>query len=252
MNDIFKFEQSYGAITNQIRAEQHKHWLLQLFIGGNEKLKIKVLDKQINCNAILVNANVPHEFYSSDSIHFTMLIDPTSQLGRAMRKFFLKRDAYYLVSERVATEFRDLLARGSQKENTADYSLLLLRINEYFILSQGLEYDLRVEKVLKWINDCDCDATYHQVQSIAHELTLSESRLSHLFRQETGLTLKGYILLHKMHKTYQLIFQGKSITDAAIASGFDSSSHFSAANKKLTGMSARDIISDSRFLKVIL
>ncbi|NQX46577.1 helix-turn-helix transcriptional regulator [Paenibacillus tritici] len=54
---------------------------------------------------------------------------------------------------------------------------------------------------------------------------LSNSRLSHLFKENTGISLSGYMVLHKLQKATYLIFEGLSITDAAMAAGFDSPSH---------------------------
>ena len=99
MNDIFMYGQNFGAITNNIKSDLHKHWLLQLFIGVNEKLIINVDGQKINCRAIAVNMNTMHEFYSGNIVHFTMLVDPTTQLGRSMRIHFLKDNPYYIICE---------------------------------------------------------------------------------------------------------------------------------------------------------
>lgn len=42
MNDIFMCGQNFGAITNSIESDLHRHWLLQLFVGADEKLIINV------------------------------------------------------------------------------------------------------------------------------------------------------------------------------------------------------------------
>ncbi|WP_216857302.1 helix-turn-helix domain-containing protein [Paenibacillus tritici] len=49
--------------------------------------------------------------------------------------------------------------------------------------------------------------------------------MSHLFKENTGISLSGYMVLHKLQKATYLIFEGLSITDAAMAAGFDSPSH---------------------------
>ena len=95
-----------------------------------------------------------------------------------------------------------------------------------------------------------CDCSDHSLQSIAKELSLSASRLSHLFKEQTGMPLKSYVVLHKLQKAYIHLFQNSNITEAAMRAGFDSPSHFAYTNKNLTGMSGKDIIKDSVFLKV--
>lgn len=74
--------------------------------------------------------------------------------------------------------------------------------------------------------------------------------MSHLFKENTGISLSGYMVLHKLQKATYFIFGGLTITDAAMAAGFDSPSHFAATSKQLLGMTAKDIRKDSVFLKV--
>lgn len=74
--------------------------------------------------------------------------------------------------------------------------------------------------------------------------------LSHLFREQTGVSLKSYILLHQMEKAFIELLNGATITQAAMEAGFDSPSHFAATVKRMMGMPARLSLKDSRFLKV--
>jgi len=252
MNDIFMCGQNFGAITNSIKSDLHKHWLLQLFIGADEELIINVEGQRINCRAIVVNVNTMHEFYSGNLIHFTMLVDPTTQLGRFMRIYLLKDNPYYIIREDRVAELQMHLSNAINYGKSHNYSVLIKNVVSYFDNCTPIEIDQRIEMLLRMLDICDCDEELHQVKCIAKAISISESRLSHLFKEETGIPLKSYIVLHKLQRVYQKIFDGESITDAAIASGFNSSSHFAFINKKMTGMSARDIIADSRFLKVSL
>ncbi len=40
--------------------------------------------------------------------------------------------------------------------------------------------------------------------------------LSHLFREQTGVSLKSYILLHQMEKAFIELLNGATITQAAM------------------------------------
>ena len=70
---------------------------------------------------------------------------------------------------------------------------------------------------------------------------LSQSRLSHIFKQQTGITLHSYLAFEKLHKTHQYYIEGKTLTEACLLAGFSSSSHFSATCKRMFGMSIREI-----------
>ncbi len=70
---------------------------------------------------------------------------------------------------------------------------------------------------------------------------LSESRLSHLFRKQVGISIASYIMFSKLIKAYKYMLLGENITQAAIHSGFSSSSHFATVNKKLFGISTKEL-----------
>lgn len=89
----------------------------------------------------------------------------------------------------------------------------------------------------------------YSVESVSSVLALSPSRLAHLFKEQTGMPLKSYLVMHRLMHAYSLLFQGKNITEAAMRSGFDSPSHLAMLNKKLTGVTASSILKNSEFLK---
>ena len=103
-------------------------------------------------------------------------------------------------------------------------------------------------KALQLIENCDCNS--HAISSFADKVSLSPSRLSHLFKAETGVPLKSYITLHQVERAFMKLLCGKNITEAALEAGFDSSSHFSATVKRMMGIPASLSTKDSVFLKV--
>ncbi|PIH05348.1 AraC family transcriptional regulator [Clostridium combesii] len=252
INDIFMWGRNFGAVTNMVKADVHKHWMIQLFVGNGENLEINVNDQKIHCRAIVVNMNTKHMFYSGNLIHFTMLINPTTQLGRTMRVHFSNEKPYYILCEDIAVELQKQLINAISMGKNTDYSEIIRNVVYCFKNDNLNGYDERIEIILRRIDTCDCEEEKHQVKQIAKEMAISESRLSHLFKEETGIPLKSYIVLHKLLRAYEKILDGESITAAAITAGFDSAAHLAFTNKKMTGMSARGIMKESRFLKVIL
>ena len=114
--------------------------------------------------------------------------------------------------------------------------------------SSEKKLDERITAFLSMLENCSC--TDHSVDHFAEELHLSSSRLSHLFSEQVGITLKDYLLLHQLERVFQDILSGRKITDAAMDAGFDSPSHFASTVKRLMGLPARSTIKDSEFLKV--
>lgn len=85
---------------------------------------------------------------------------------------------------------------------------------------------------------------------LADNVFLSSSRLSHLFKEQTGIPLKSYIILHQMERAFDELFAGRNITEASMIADFDSPSHFASTVKKMMGMTVSLSLKDSEFLKV--
>ena len=249
MNYIIKFGRNFMAISNSIEADCHKHWLLQMFLGSQKELNIEVNGQHIPCGAILVNLDTPHTFNTEGETHFTILIDPTTEFGCVMSRLLMDQPFYVFPHEQTVVMQRIFKNVLVQKSHDAILSFIQ-SITFQFAYSNMENFDDRVTKVLKLLNDCVHEDEFHQIKYFSKKTGLSESRIAHLFKEETGIPLKSYIVLHKLHRAYESIFNGENITTAALNAGFDSPSHLAYTNKMMTGMSATNIIRDSEFLKV--
>lgn len=51
-------------------------------------------------------------------------------------------------------------------------------------------------------------------QELAHLVNLSENRLAHLFKEQTGTPIRRYLLWLKLREAIKIILQGESFTTA--------------------------------------
>jgi AraC-like DNA-binding protein len=248
MNYIIKCEKNFMAVSDSIEADCHKHWLLQMFLSNQKNLNIEVNGQLISCGAILVNIDTPHTFNTEGNPHFTMLIDPTTELGRILRGLLVDKHFYVFPQEEtilMKQSFNKVLVEKGHDVILSFVQSILFQ----FAYGKMKNFDDRIMKFLNLLNDCVHEEEFHKIKYFSEKIGLSESRLAHLFKEETGIPLKSYIVLHKLQRAYQLIFDGENITAAALNAGFDSPSHLAYTNKMMTGMSATNIIRDSEFLK---
>ncbi|GEN32381.1 AraC-like DNA-binding protein [Cerasibacillus quisquiliarum] len=250
MNYIIKDGRNFMSISNKIEAEYHKHWMLQMFLSSQEETSIEVNGERILCSAILVNMDTVHSFNSESEFHFTILMDPTTELGCAAKRLLMDQPYYVFPYEKTIVMQADFKKLLKQKCND-DIIFYCESIISHVSYGNIKGFDERVTKVLNLLDDCMCEDELHQLKYLSKKTYLSESRLAHLFKDQTGIPLKSYIVLHKLQKAYELIFNGENLTVAAIEAGFYSPSHFAYTNKMMTGMSATNIVKDSEFLKVL-
>ncbi|NJR59834.1 MAG: helix-turn-helix transcriptional regulator [Cyanobacteria bacterium CRU_2_1] len=87
------------------------------------------------------------------------------------------------------------------------------------------------------------DEYLHQdikLADLATLLNISESHLSHRFKQAIGTTPYQYLLQQRIERAKQLLKQGdRSIMDIAFLCGFNSHSHLSKQFRQLTGMTPK-------------
>lgn len=103
-----------------------------------------------------------------------------------------------------------------------------------FLKGEGNE-KRQVDRVVEYIQNHLCDEIRRS--DIADAVYLNSDYLSRLFRKETGMSLKEYILREKM-KTAQAILRSTSLPVAVVAArvGFENYSYFSQAYKKVIGI----------------
>lgn len=233
---------------------------MQLVLCLEEK-EDKVLNLQINsdyitCRGALIKSKTPHNFYGQDIKHAIILIDHTSQLGRCLERHYLPdHAAYCLIPEPLACALSQLLLRIPKKSITAlqyhdIWHEFLSLLDLAYCATDHVIADQRIFEIIEKIK-ISGDFNY-SMSDLANQWHLSPSRLSHLFKTHTGGTLKSYLLFKQLLNALYLIAQGSSATDAAMSSGFDSSSHLSSTCRRLTGIHPHRVSKVSNFLKVSL
>ncbi|SMF90453.1 Helix-turn-helix domain-containing protein [Paenibacillus uliginis N3/975] len=246
----------YGAehhllvISNTIDAEEHRHSFLQVTISLEDEFEIDVKGQSLSCSGIIINSNVVHRLKGAGHPLMLLLMDSTSEMAASFKRYIEGRK-YHVFPPGMMKTIREFVQKEYPGVKDTDSYLSFLG---QLMKLLGVEHvntaiaDPRIREFIQLIKDCT--DSEHSVSLYARQMSLSNSRLSHLFKENTGISLSGYMLLHKLQKATYFMFKGLSITDAAMAAGFDSPSHLAATSKRLLGMTAKDIRKDSVFLKV--
>lgn len=127
-------------------------------------------------------------------------------------------------------------AFGSEILKNALFIQLMVKINRLFLEMEtdkkleDITYDSRVEQVLNHINgNLDQELS---IEQLAKEFYLNKYYLMHLFKQETGYTLYGYIQKKRIMKASDLIKNGIQAGEVCSLCGFGDYSNFVRAFKK--------------------
>lgn len=248
INRIYWQEDKIGMITNNINAKEHSHWMLQLFLSLDKEFNITVNNNTITCRCIVVDKNVVHSFQTNNKIYFSCMIEPTSIFASQITKN-MNNLGYCICDYDDISWIQEKGLHLVQDAHLESYLDFMNDLAKYLhISSVPLLYDERITELLHLLETCSCHE--HTISSFATKVSLSPSRLSHLFKEQVGVPLKSYIVLHQIKQAFMYLLQGKTITDAALLAGFDSPSHFATTVKRVIGMSASLSLKDSEFLQV--
>jgi AraC family transcriptional regulator len=106
--------------------------------------------------------------------------------------------------------------------------------------------DARVRKVLALLGA----AAGKQVplRELAAAVGLSQGRLGHLFREQTGLPVRRYLLWLRLGDAVGALAGGGSLTEAAHAAGFADSAHLSRTFRRMFGVAPSEVVGGARVL----
>lgn len=233
-------------IGNQVNAAEHSHCVLQVFLSFAEPLHVFVENEKVSGKCVIVNKNVRHKFSCENKLCLSILIEPSSSFAKELAN---KINGNYLVYDNSIERLQQKAAALINPDSRQEYADFIGDFAYYLGVKRNSNvFDERISKLLEILKTCDCYD--HTIDSFAKSACLSSSRLSHLFREQIGVPLKSYILFHQLEKAFTALLNGANVTDAAMAAGFDSPSHFAATVKKWMGMPVTSSIKDSEFLKV--
>lgn len=237
MSKIY-FENDYIVVIPTFKSVSiHKHNFLHIFLLSEK-------ERNQHCyRALIVDRNVKHQMPPREQCQLFLLIDPTSLLAEKLNSDYL------LGAESVLTEnimlTQDYPADGLQHEVVLFIESLLREMNLPRKENDG-EYgalDTRDERVAKLIKDIK---NYRYLESLLEEIArenfISIGRLSHIFKEQTGSSLKGYLNIKQLERAYKLVLEGHPIVYAALEAGFSSAAHLAAMCKKQTGISITAVL----------
>lgn len=248
MNKIFWSEALISVVMDQIETKAHKHLMLQLFIGRCGPVTITVEGNSVVGNYIIVDSDTSHEIEDGTHLDCFVLLDVTSTIAQQLKAQYIGDEGYAILPFRSECHkafncFYDRLDEESYRHFIASLFEGLDVSRTYFEA-----YDPRVELLIEKLNDPQ--SLFLTVEEVTEGLCLSASRVSHLFKEQTGIPLKSYRVLLKLKRAYYLLGEGMSITEAALEAGFCSPSHLADVNQRMMGRKITQALKDSGFMEV--
>jgi len=112
------------------------------------------------------------------------------------------------------------------------------------------EFDTRIIEVTQRIRETVSKNL--GINEFAEAVYLSESRLEKLFKEQMGVPITKYRLRYRVYIGIIQLALGRSVTEAALTSGFSSSAHFSKSFTAINGIPPSTTFLKPPFLDVLI
>lgn len=217
--------------TEGATGRVHRPHALQLLVPVDGVLAANVggIEMTIPCgNAMLISPDVPRVLHRG-ALRIAMLFDPES-LGVSFRAFARSATATVLsgaVGERLQALACDLCEAPPLDAGTAEAVLVEGRgILERSGLTRPFELDDRVRTAVEFYRRPWLQLDH---PGIARRSGISPDHLSHLFKEQVGISAKRYALWVRTVAAVERVCEGASATQAAKQVEFADVAHFSRA-----------------------
>lgn len=240
---LFLWRGAALVISPGIDSSLHTHFALQLSYGLERPFRVR-LGAEHDWTATRSASFAPHDAHQIDSdggllAHLFLEMPETVNV----KTYAIGTDLQAAFG--VQAEFQALAASLSDNRHQSLDMAAALHIRQVWQacalpLSQlSTSLDSRILSALDTIaasHGADCSG-----ENLARLVHLSESRFTHLFRQQTGMSLSRYLLWSRMVEAVAAVAQGNNMTEAAHASGFADLAHMSRTFRSMMGVAPSEL-----------
>jgi AraC family transcriptional regulator of arabinose operon len=244
----------WAASADTWRSHGTEDWLIIYTIGGRGRFGYRSGEMKADPgDAILLRPRTLHDYGPDPSVGRWEIVwahfDPRPEWSEWLA---WPEIAPGLMRLRLAEEDRKWMERGlfeahrreggiqRRREAFALNALeeVLLRCDERNPLGETAAMDGRVRKAMDHINRFYKEPIARE--AVAEASGLSVSRLSHLFREQTGMSLQQFQEQLRLHRAKQLLeYSPLSVQEVAEEVGYENPFYFTLRFKRYAGMSPR-------------
>lgn len=199
-----------------------------LLIGAYRPLAIALPGaRTLHTQAVLIGPNVPRTIDAIDAGFYSLTLDPAHPACRHLRDVVLGgRDCLDLaqrLDDTAIARVRETIEGETGCEHSrATADGLLERLCPG--VSAAAPVEPRVSRVAAWLRaQVPSRADMQQLGELVH---LSAGRLTHLFTQELGVSIRTYLRWVKMSRAIELLGRERTIAEVAATIGFADAAHF--------------------------
>jgi AraC family transcriptional regulator len=200
-------------------------------------------------DAAVVKPDAPHQLDAGGAPIALVYLDPESAEGRAAVARLARPGIQHLEGAHF-DEFRAhalALWRGYLEVRSDLMTSVVDALVGSCVLPAPL--DPRVRKALDLFESLPGRRT--SLPLVAAAVSLSPGRFAHLFREQTGLAVRRYLLWLRLRDAVQEVAIGRTLTEATHATRFSDSAHLTRTFREMFGVVPSAAFKNCRFVRVV-
>lgn len=234
----------FGYDHIMMRAEYrtpdpHSHLAVQFIAGLDGPVHCVVSGDSFDADAVFIASDVVHTAYAETGDMLVFLFDTAGSIAEEAQKQYLCGRPYFCGDKETVEKLREIWNNNPP----AQADSLITQLLGLDTVGNTLR-DERISQVLEYLRSLD-EVPEDITAQLCAKVCLSPSRLSHLFKENVGISLHRYLAMDKMRKGYIHFQKYGNITEASMRAGFDSPSHFAATCKRMFGISFSEFVKGS-------
>jgi AraC-like DNA-binding protein len=221
------------------RTAFHAHHVIQLTLALSGKVELDGDDGRVSGVAVAVAPDVRHAFRGTGRVAH-VFIASDAPAGRAIAQGLFAKAPIARVPPALLGELPGRLQATFEDPAHSDDDLhalgrlLIAQLSGATVRTKRL--DPRVAKLITALEErLDESPSLEEAAAI---IGVSKGRARHLFVEETGLSLRTYVLWLRLGRAVELFASGASLTEAAHGAGFSDSAHLSRTFRRMFGIAA--------------
>jgi len=224
--------------------ERHRHHAAQICVSLQGRLRVDAGSHAFEPLGILVPPDCPHRINAGDASILALYLEPESDDYASLLAPWLKQhDATSVRTIDPPTgsleQLRNIHASSGDPHQA--WSACASALGMGVTNPSPLLRDPRIAQVIDIIRRQP--SASHGIDALAGAVHLSPSRLSHLFRNETGIAIRRFIVWVRIRQVVERALDGASLTQAAHAAGFADAAHMSNTFRQMFGFAPSTLFS---------
>jgi transcriptional regulator, AraC family len=219
--------------------DPHSHLAVHFIAGLDGPVHCVVSGDSFDADAVFIASDVVHTAYAETGDMLVFLFDTAGSIAEEAQKQYLCGRPYFCGDKETVEKLREIWKNNPP----AQADSLITQLLGLDTVENTLR-DERISQVLEYLRSLD-EVPEDITAQLCAKVCLSPSRLSHLFKENVGISLHRYLALDKMRKGYIHFQKYGNITEASMRAGFDSPSHFAATCKRMFGISFSEFVKGS-------